>query len=169
MPERRAIIRTVRKQDIISEIESARAELLGAIDGLTPEQMRMPGAVGIWSVKDVLAHLAAWESELVTALNQAQNRQRPPLVDIEDLYEWNEEQYHENVRRSLDAVAADFAGVHRVLLTSVQDIDARMLTDNRRFDWMEGEPLWYLIEETAILHEREHAEDILQWREREGL
>lgn len=131
--------------------------------------MRMPGAVGIWSVKDVLAHLAAWESELVTALNQAQNGRRPALVDIEDLYAWNDEQYHENARRSLEAISADFAGVHRVLLSVVRDIDTRMLTDNRRFEWMEGEPLWYLIEENAILHEREHAEDILQWREREGL
>ncbi len=159
----------MRKSDILNELKSARADLLAAIDGLTPEQMMIPGAVGIWSVKDVLAHLAAWESELVTALNQAQNHQVPNLVRIDDFHSWNEEQYHTNVRRPLEAVKSDLENVHRRLCRMVEEYDGQALMDNRRFRWMEGEPLWYLIEETAYLHEREHAEDIRAWRERESL
>jgi hypothetical protein len=75
------------KDDIIQELHAAHAALLAAIDGLTPAQMRIPGAVGIWSVKDVLAHLVAWESELVTALNQVENGQHPTILDIDDIDE----------------------------------------------------------------------------------
>jgi hypothetical protein len=163
-----AIIAPVHRQDILQEIEDARRDLLAAIDGLTPEQMRVPGAAGIWSVKDVLAHVTAWESELVTALNQLDSQRAPRIIAIEDIYEWNEEQYHISARRPLEAIMSDFEGVHRMLLHMVGDLPERDLTDNRRFSWMQGEPLWYLIAEAAYWHEREHAQDIRTWRQQEG-
>lgn len=159
----------MKKQDILDELISARADLLNAIDGLTPEQLRQPFAVGIWSVKDVLAHLSAWESELVTALNQVQGASRPPqIVLIDDIDEWNEEQYHISARRPLEAILEDLHGVHNMLHRMVADYPDKRLLDNRQFEWMEGEALSYLIEENAYLHEREHAEQIRAWREETG-
>jgi hypothetical protein len=156
----------MKKQDIFDELISARADLLDAIDGLTPEQMRQPFAVGKWSVKDVLAHLTAWESELVTALNQVQDSSRTPqIVLIDDIDEWNEEQYHVSARRPLEAILDDLHGVHGILRQMITDYPDKRLLDNRQFDWMEGEALSYLIEENATLHEREHAGDIRAWRE----
>lgn len=159
----------MHKQEVLQAIREAREELLAAIAGLTPEQMRIPGAVGVWSVKDVLAHITAWESELVTALNQAQNRRVPHIIQIEDIHGWNEEQYHINARRPLEDILNDLEGVHRMLLRMVEEMNERDLTDNRRFRWMEGEPLWYLIAENSYMHEREHAQDIRLWRQREGI
>jgi uncharacterized damage-inducible protein DinB len=159
----------VNKQDILDELIEARQELMAAIEGLTPIQMLEPGAVGIWSIKDVLAHLAAWESEMVTALNQVQNGRVPGIVDIDDIDEWNDEQHQASFYRPLDAVLEDLEGVHQMLLRMVEDFDEKTLTDNRRFNWMEGEPLAYLLEENAYLHEREHAEDIGDWRELQGI
>jgi hypothetical protein len=153
------------KRDILDELRAARAELLGALEGLDGEAMLRPGVVGVWSVKDVLAHVTAWESELVTALNQAQGRGTPNIVRIDDIDEWNEQQYHVNAARPLDAVLEDFEGVHAMLLKMVGDFDEKALTDGRRYRWMEGEPLSYLIAENAWLHEREHAEEIRTWRE----
>ncbi len=164
-----AIILTVRKQDILDELRAAHAELLGAIDGLSPDQMRIAGAVGIWSVRDVLAHIVAWISETVTALNQIQQGRVPSIMDIDDIDEWNEEQYHINANRPLEAILDDLASVHKMLLRMLEDFDERTLVDNRRFPWMEGEPLAYLLEENVYLHEREHAEEIHEWRRREGL
>jgi uncharacterized damage-inducible protein DinB len=157
------------KREILQELEQARADLLASIKGLSPDAMRRPGAVGIWSVKDALAHVAAWEAELVTALNQIENGQVPGILDIEDIDEWNEEQYRENVRRPLDAIRDDLAGVHKMLLRMLGDMDEKTLTDNRKFRWMEGEPLLFLVEENATLHEQEHAGDIRRWREEQGL
>jgi uncharacterized damage-inducible protein DinB len=157
------------KREILQELEQARADLLASIKDLSPDAMRRPGAVGIWSVKDALAHVAAWEAELVTALNQIENGQVPGILDIEDIDEWNEEQYRENVRRPLDAIRDDLAGVHKMLLRMLGDMDEKTLTDNRKFRWMEGEPLLFLVEENATLHEQEHAGDIRRWREEQGL
>lgn len=158
----------MRKQDILDELSAARADLMDALHGLSPEEMLIAGVVGVWSVKDTLAHLVAWESEVVTALNQVQNRRIPSLLRIDDIDEWNAEQYHVNVRRPLEAVLADLGGVHRMLHTMIADFDERALTDNRQYAWMEGEPLAFLIEENVLLHEREHADEIRRWRAARG-
>src|SRR5687768_5811266 len=147
----------MRKSDVIEELKNARADLLSALEGLTPEQMMRPGVVGMWSIKDILAHLVAWESEVVTALNQVQNKKKPSILKIEDIDDWNQEQYHVSARRLLPAIMEDFEGVHKMLVHMIEDFDERALTDNRRYPWMEGEPLSYLIDENATLHEREHA------------
>jgi uncharacterized damage-inducible protein DinB len=166
---RQAIIRAMRKADVLNDLREARADLLDAISGLTPEQMMRPGVIGFWSIKDLLDHLVAWESEVVTALNQVQNKKKPSILQIEEIDEWNEDNYHKNARRLLDAVLKDFEGVHRMLTHMIEDYPERDLMDNRRYPWMEGEPLAYLIEESAMLHERDHAADIRAWREREGI
>jgi hypothetical protein len=44
-----------------------------------------------------------------------------------------------------------------------------VLTDARKFRWMEGEPLAYLVAENAFWHEQEHAEQIQEWRKAQGL
>lgn len=159
------------KAELIADLQAARTRLLSAIDGLTDDQLMRPGVVGIWSVKDTLGHLVAWEAELVTALSRLdQYRRRPPqIVEIEDIDEWNQEQYHINARRTLQAVLDDFHGVHKHLIQTVEEMDERALEDNRRFPWMEGEPLSYLVLENAVWHEEEHAENIKQWRADEGL
>ncbi|MBN1312110.1 MAG: ClbS/DfsB family four-helix bundle protein [Anaerolineae bacterium] len=141
--------------------------LLDTLTGLTPEQMSQPGVTGVWSVKDILAHLAAWEAEVVKALNQVQNRQAPSMLNIEDIDEWDEEQYHINVERPLEVIRTDLAGVHKMLHHMIEDFDERALIDNRRYPWMEGEPLWFLVEDAVILHKQEHAEEIRAWRAKE--
>jgi uncharacterized damage-inducible protein DinB len=155
------------RADVIASLQAARAALLQSIDGLSDDQMLQVGAVGFWSVKDVLAHLVSWEAELVTALAQLEQHKdgAPHIVEIEDIDEWNEEQYRINARRPLTDVLEDFHGVHKQLIRAIEALDSRMLDNNRLFPWMEGEPLSYLILENATWHEEEHAEDIRAWRE----
>jgi uncharacterized damage-inducible protein DinB len=158
------------KQEILEQIREARGAMLAALEELPPDAMLRPGVIGLWAVKDVLAHLTAWESELVTALAQLDKPSRvPEIVRIEDIDEWNDEQYRASARRSLQAVMDDFNGVHKHLLKAVESLDDKTLDDARKFPWMEGEPLWYLIAENGYWHEQEHAENIRQWREEQGL
>lgn len=159
------------KDELIADLQAARARLLDALDGLTEDQMLRPGAVGVWSVKDTLGHLVAWEAELVTTLSRLDQyrRRAPTIMAIEDIDEWNEEQYHINARRPLRAILDDFHGVHKHLIQAIEALDERTLEDNQRFAWMEGEPLSYLVREDAVWHEEEHAEDIEQWRADQNL
>ncbi|MCB9437238.1 MAG: DinB family protein [Anaerolineales bacterium] len=158
------------KQALINEYIQARRTLLAAMEGLTDDEMLRPGAAGYWSVKDIMAHLTAWESELITALVWVEQKKRgaPAIVKIDEIDEWNDEQYHISVARPLQIIREDFEGVAKHLIAAIEALDDDALDNNRRFSWMEGEPLSYLVYENAIWHEEEHAEDIRAWRE-EGL
>ncbi len=158
------------KKEILEQIREARGALLTAIEGLSDDAMLRPGVVRLWSVKDILSHLNAWESELVTALSQLDKPNHvPEIVKIDDIDEWNEEQYRASARRPLDVVMEDFNGVHKHLLKAVEALDDDTLENVRKFPWMEGEPLWYLIAENGYWHEQEHAEEIRRWRKEQGL
>jgi hypothetical protein len=160
----------VLKIEILDQIKAARSALLAALDGLPDDALLRPGAVGIWSVKDILAHLTVWQSELITTLSGIERPSRVPnIANIEDLDEWNDEQYRVNARRPLDIILEDFHGVHKHLLKAIDMIDEKSLNDARRFAWMEGEPLWYLIAENGYWHEQEHADEILNWRKEQSL
>lgn len=160
------------KKDILDDLKSSRADLLAAIEGLSEDEMMRPGVEGVWSVKDVMAHLIAWEAELITALSRKLGRRykdAPAFINIEDIDEWNAEQYHLNVSKPLNIILPDFHGVHKHLLLAVEDLNPKWLDDPLRFEWLEGEPLSYLILETAAWHENEHAESIRIWREAQNL
>ncbi len=154
------------KQALIDALIRARENLLETIDDLSSDEMLQPGAVGYWSVKDVLSHITAWESELVTALVRVEQKKRgkPNIITIDDIDEWNEQQYHANASRRLEMVISDFQGVGKHLVAALEALDDKILDDNRRFPWLEGETLAYLIYENAIWHENEHADDIRTWR-----
>jgi hypothetical protein len=160
----------MNKQAILDHIRAAHDKLLAALDGLKDDEMLRPGVVGLWSVKDVLAHVTVWQSELITALSRlGASKQIPNIVQIEDIDEWNMEQYRTNAPRGLDLILEDFHGVHKHLLKTVEGMDEKMLTNARRYPWMEGEPLSYLIAENGFWHEAEHAEQIVAWRQANGL
>lgn len=58
------------KKDLISEEDEAWAELRAAVDPLGPDLLLEDGYFPDWSVKDLLAHLAAWMAEAAQALQQ---------------------------------------------------------------------------------------------------
>ena len=158
------------KQEVLEQIRAARAAMMTELEGLPAEAMLRVGVSGLWSIKDLLAPLIIWQSELITALSRTDRpKLTPNIVQIEDIDGWNMEQYTMNVRRDLEAVMEDYHGVHKHLLLAVEDLDDKTLNDVRRFPWMEGEPLWYLIAENGFWHEKEHADEIAEWRTTQGL
>lgn len=159
----------ISKREILERLRTERARLEAAIAGLSEETMRQPGVVGHWSIKDVLAHIAAWEAELVTALWYTAIGRRPRLVDIRDVDAWNERRYQENKDRPLERILNDFRGVYDQLLRRMEELTDEDLNDPHRYDWTGGTPLAEVIAENSYAHEAEHAEQIEAYRKQAGL
>src|SRR5579859_1999621 len=52
---------TREPQEILAHITASRVALTSAIFGLSKDELTREGAVGNWSVKDVMAHIGRWE------------------------------------------------------------------------------------------------------------
>ncbi|MCI0394605.1 MAG: ClbS/DfsB family four-helix bundle protein [Chloroflexi bacterium] len=143
---------------ILDLLDESRERLLVAIAPLPDEALERPGVMGDWSVKDILAHLAAWESELVTGLMHINQGQKPArmLEAFQRVDEYNAERYAENKDRELNRVFDDFQNVRLQLEQWLEEFSERDLTDPNHYPWSRGVALAHIVKENSYGHEDEH-------------
>jgi uncharacterized damage-inducible protein DinB len=145
-------------EEILDALDATRERLLTVLEPLPDEALEYPGTIGIWSVKDLLAHLAAWESELVTGLLSLQQGKKPThlLAAMAQRDTYNAQRYEENKERDLDRVFADFQDVRMKLESWIEEFNDRALKNPSQYKALNGQPLWQLIKANSFGHEGEH-------------
>jgi hypothetical protein len=98
----RSINSPTTKKALLDAIGSERERLEETLIGLSEAQLIQPGVVGEWSIKDVLAHLAAWEQRLVHRVNGEPERG----IDL-GTPAFNAQVYLENKSRALADVQSE--------------------------------------------------------------
>ncbi len=153
------------KEELLGDIESAWDELQSAIDGLSEEQMTRLPVSGDWTLKDLLAHLAVWQSRLVTDLFKIE-RGLTPEWNLSDAQvdALNARFYREQKDRLLERILDDLYGVHAVLMSRLEALSEFALTDPKKHKWLKGKPLSAFVAEDSLEHYREHVPEILAWR-----
>jgi len=146
----------------LSTVRSTRAELDSAITALVDEQMLEPGASGEMSVKDILAHIAWFEREMIGVLHQR-------ALAGSDLWnlpsdERNAVIYRLNRQRSLQDIRQEAEAVFQQLLGELENLDEAALDDPGRFrdmpaDWSPRQ----LLAENTSEHYQHHLADIHAW------
>ncbi len=114
------------KAELLDRIDRARASLNEVIARLGDTQLVAPGPDGRWSVKDHLAHLAAWELGIAALL-----RRRPRFAAMQldeqtylntDANGLNTIIHQQNQGRSLGEVRLVFREAQRELLTALDSL-----------------------------------------------
>jgi uncharacterized protein (TIGR03083 family) len=158
-------IATARRTMLAGQMADARERLLTSIEGLSEEEMLEPGVCGEWSVRDVLAHIAAWDRE-TTAMFEAMLRgERHYFLDLDEegLEQFNQDR-HETARGlTVDEAVAELTASREALLDLVRETDnARMFAPapgDEHADFSIAACLG-----AQISHDEEHAEMIEAWR-----
>jgi len=76
------------KTQLLADMQKERLALEHFLKGLSPDQMSGPAVLGAWTVKDVLAHLVAWEQMVLGWFTTGQRGDTPHLPA--EGYKWNE-------------------------------------------------------------------------------
>ena len=140
---------------------STRMELLLA--QLSVAEINRPGAVGVWSVKDVLAHIAFWERYAVSTIRAVARGETPQLGADDETERVNASVVAQYYQRSLAAVIADWQQAREDLLDALEDLGDADLNDPERFAWSEGRSLLERVAGNSFDHEQEHIEQIRAW------
>jgi hypothetical protein len=153
------------KQELITNLETARQRLEKAIEPLTPEQMMTERALGDWSVKDALAHLAVWTARCVTVVFSAEQGIKPREIDaMLDQYEaLNAADYMTQKERPLELILADLRGAHKQLLRRLNAWDEADLFSTSYCPWLRGKSLADFLTGEVPGHDTDHAQQIEQW------
>ena len=152
----------MHKEWLSQRINDSWGALQDAIAGLTDEQLTTPGVTGHWSVRDLMAHVAAWEEEALHALPIIVDGGRLPKYasqgGIDAFNARNQEAQRDS---SLEVLRHDMAATHQRLLAYVQRAPESAYAAEGR--WLKRLRL------DAYGHWQQHTEQILSWREEQGI
>jgi hypothetical protein len=153
------------KAQLLDEMNSGYTVFENTLAPLDEKQMTTSGVNGDWSIKDILAHLTAWQRYLVIRL-QAVGRNEEPAVHgpaDKDVDEMNARFYEENKSRLLAEVMGDFHATYGRAVEAVQALSNEDLFEPQRFAWMKGNALWELVAGNTYEHYQEHIGSIQAW------
>ncbi len=140
-------------------------------------RMERPGVAGDWSVRDIVAHVTAYERGLVEWLEAASRGECLSFPDLDhpDVDYRNAAILRENEGRPLEDILLESRRVFQRLLQVVQALSEEELVDPERTAWYvtprwkEARPLWKCIADDSYQHYHQHVPGIRAWLEQCGL
>jgi len=147
--------------ELLSQIESEWAALLGAAERLSPKQMTTPDAGG-WSPKDNLAHLSEWLKTMLgyhidhRPAHQVMNLPRKLTEPWGNFDAINAALFERNQNKSAEDVLADLKHIYAGVLARIRSMPFEDLMQPRHADDPKKRPLllWVLGDTTE--HFAEH-------------
>lgn len=159
-------------QTILETIQAERASLDALLAPLNAQQLCVATLDGERSIKDILAHIAAWEALCAEWIETFLHGQSPHILDVADTDDFNEQLFQEHRNRSLPEVQEYSRIAYQHLLQQVQALTQAFseadLYAEHRFAWAEpwpGHSLVAIIAGNSFTHYREHYEEIGAWLE----
>jgi len=155
----------MNRQEFLDALRAGRAAWDALLAQIDEARMTEPGVEGDLSLKDIIAHVAWYEREMIgvirtRALAGSEWWDRP-------LDERNRLIYEANRDRALAEVLAEARQVSRELLEAAETLSDEDLLDARRFREMpEDWKPWEVIASNAFQHYPEHMPDIRAWLEK---
>jgi hypothetical protein len=151
----------------------AHDNVLSAVSRVAPTDWDTPGACGVWSPKEILAHLTSFEIVLVELL---QSLTRPNMATPQlDAFLADQEQFNETAvaqRRHLtpETILAKYKTTHRQALDLLAKLDHIDPRQRGIFDWYGPD---YDLEDFLIYtfygHKQEHCAQIVAFSERDQM
>ena len=143
--------------------------VLEAVEGLPEEDWLIPGACGVWSVKDIIAHLASFEVVLVDVLRSLTGGEPSPLLRqfVEAFEEFNDRQVELRRHKPVEAVMREYNDAYAQASALLAEIEPELRRRNGVIPWYgDTYDLDDFIVYTFYGHKREHGAQINAFRDR---
>jgi len=151
------------KEEVLARLAESRQTLHQAIEGLSEEEMTQPQVEGVWTVKDVLGHIASWEETCLEPLRRYADGGPFEVEVIEDYLVWNDEQATHKRDIPLDAILDELLTVRQGLVEAASRLSARQWKQRVPFSWG-GQGTIAGVLDVFYRHEMEHVRHIQRWR-----
>ena len=162
------------KTELLETLRAERHQWDALLDAIGNDHMTQPGVAGHWSVKDVIAHITAYEQWLVDWLEAVRRHEFPPrsVLDDEDLERRNAAVYEETRALSLQDVRDQAQQAFQELVAVTESFSDADFIDPDRTAWF-MKPYWgdttslaAAIANQSYEHYQEHVPDLTAWLQR---
>jgi hypothetical protein len=119
--------------------------------------------LGVWSVKEIVAHMTGWHRELIPALERLVRGERPipEGVSYDDVDAWNAKFAARGQAASVADVLLELDKSHEAFLHAAAQVPVE------RFQ--PGRTAYRIVDLNSAHHYRAHGDEIRAWRESRGL
>lgn len=155
------------KAELLKDIDSEHRRLEKTLALLTQKDMTQRGVVGEWSVKDILAHLSAWEQLFLrwyrAGLQGGRAEKNPVGMSTKAIDALNLEIFNQYRRTSLKHVLTQFQNSYQQILGIVHAIPEEDMFTSGRYEWTNKWTLADYIAGNTCNHYRWANSKIRQW------
>ena len=155
----------------IDILKYGQQTILGAIQGFPEAAWETPGACGVWSVKDIIAHLASYEAVLGEVLSNVaasntgtDGHYLGKFTDPDG--QFNDTEVALRKEKSLQDVLGEFNDTHAQVMSLVTQISPETLRQTGTLPWY---GMAYSLDDFLVYtqygHKREHSAQIAAFRD----
>lgn len=145
------------KEAALQQIEDQWQQLLDSVNALPQEDLLRPGAVGHWSVRDMIGHIATWDRELVKVVDlYISSGEKTDYGDDEAVDKYNEAEVRRQQGLTLSQLWEEVHQCHRELVEFLKNLS------EEPFDPASYSGDWIATDSWG--HYREHRQNIEQWK-----
>ncbi len=149
----------------LDRLDSSRQTFLQAIVGLSETQITGSQVEGIWTIKDLLAHLTSWERACMVPLRlYAAGGEYLPEA-IPDINKWNESQARRWRGQTLPEILVEYRAVRAELVELIKALPEDRWAVKLPAPWGGEATVAELCNELVWHESVEHLKSILQWKE----
>lgn len=150
------------KDELLNEAAREYKAFFEALQGLNEEQLTEVW-LGVWSIKDIVAHIVGWHREIGPALERIARGEKPVPdgVRYDDVDAWNDR--FVAARRGLPVtdMLLELDKSHEYFMHAANAVPPERLQPERT--------AWKLVDQNSVHHYREHGSQILAWRATRGV
>jgi hypothetical protein len=142
--------------------------VLQSIDGFAETAWETRGACGVWSVKDIIAHLASYEQVLVDILSTFTGGGATPVLNAftEQGGQFNDSEVNRRKEKTAQDVLAEFNDAHTQVMALIVKIPPETLRRDGTLPWY---GMNYALDDVIVYmyygHKREHSAQIAAFRD----
>jgi hypothetical protein len=145
--------------------------------GLDETQITAPHLPENLSIKDVVAHLRAWQQVSIARLEAAQLHKEPVFPDWlggsdpeseEDRDQFNARIYETYREQPWSRVYQDWRDGFLRFLKLGEEIPENELSDTEKYPWLKGYSLFAVLQGSYEHHHDDHLEPLLAWLRQHG-
>ena len=151
------------KEDMLAKLAESRRDLHRATQGLSEEEMTQVQVEGVWTIKDVLGHIASWEEICLDPLRRYADGDLFEVEVIEDYLTLNEELAARKQDVPLDVILDELDAIRQELVATASKLSAEQWEQRVLFPWGDEGAVAEMLDE-LYQHELEHVHAIQQWR-----
>jgi len=159
----------MKRDEAIHQLRAGRKELQDTLVGLSEEDFLRAKAIDKWTLKDLIAHIASWDEEMVRILQAFSLPGEPvytyTISDRNGFAAWNEEQVNARRERSVNEILSELETARRDLIQVIEGLTDPVLNRSHITTWGKPATGFELIM-TQVEHDREHAAQIRSYRKK---